>query len=154
MSGTGRPLISLLTVQTMRFSTSLWRHFLSTPSALGGATMASASKSLRSARSFSSSAASLIQRSSSCCWKSGLLIGRAAIAGALLDRSGRVRLDLAVLAVFPLVVRLGPEIDLILVAMIAEEQHLAAVGDQNQRIVGKGHGRFLLWCSKENAVPS
>ena len=41
-----------------------------TPSALGGATIASASKSLRSARFFSSSAASLIQRSSSCWWKS------------------------------------------------------------------------------------
>jgi len=24
--------------------------------------------------------------------------------------------------------------------MIAEEQHLAAVGDQDQRVVGKGHG--------------
>jgi hypothetical protein len=36
--------------------------------------------------------------------------------------------------------RFGPKVDLIFVAMIAEEQHLAAVGDQDQRIVGKGHG--------------
>jgi hypothetical protein len=28
--------------------------------------------------------------------------------------------------------------------MIAKEQHLAAIGDQDQRIVGKGHERFLL----------
>src|SRR5256885_14865130 len=40
--------------------------------------------------------------------------------------------------------RLGPEVDLAFVSAVAEEQHLAAVGDQDQRIVGKGHGRFLL----------
>jgi hypothetical protein len=37
--------------------------------------------------------------------------------------------------------RLRSEVDLVLISMIAEIQHLAAVGDQNQRIVGKGHGR-------------
>src|SRR5215212_3304516 len=40
--------------------------------------------------------------------------------------------------------RLRPEVDLILVAVVAEEQHLAAVGDQHQRIVGKGHGIIFL----------
>jgi hypothetical protein len=44
-----------------------------------------------------------------------------------------------------LIMRLGPEVDLLLVPVIAEEQHLAAVGDQDQRIVGQGHGRFLLF---------
>jgi hypothetical protein len=34
----------------------------------------------------------------------------------------------------------GAKVDLIFIAVIAEEQHLAAIGDQNQRIVGKGHG--------------
>src|SRR5258708_18910695 len=51
--------------------------------------------------------------------------------------------------------RLGPEIDLVLIPMIAEEQHLAAVGDQHQRIVGKGHGIILsLGFNEENAGPS
>jgi hypothetical protein len=36
-------------------------------------------------------------------------------------------------------VAFGAKVDLVLVAMVAEEQHLAAVGDQDQRIVGKGH---------------
>src|SRR4051812_8080858 len=36
--------------------------------------------------------------------------------------------------------RLGPEVDLILIPVVAEEQHLAAVGDEDQRIVGQGHG--------------
>ena len=35
--------------------------------------------------------------------------------------------------------RLGAQVDLVLVSVIAEEQHLAAVGDKNQRIMGKGH---------------
>src|SRR5438874_12587365 len=38
--------------------------------------------------------------------------------------------------------RLGAQVDLVLIAMIAEEQHLAAVGDQDQRVVGKGHKAF------------
>jgi hypothetical protein len=36
--------------------------------------------------------------------------------------------------------RFGAEVDLIFIPVIAEEQHLAAVGDENQRSVGKGHG--------------
>src|SRR4029079_5212508 len=62
------------------------------------------------------------------------------VAAALVDAAGRVGLDLAVLAIFPLVMRFRSEVDLVLVAVIAEEQHLTAVGDQDQRIVGKGHG--------------
>jgi hypothetical protein len=51
--------------------------------------------------------------------------------------------------------RFGPEVYLILIPMIAEEQHLAAVGDQDQRIVGKGHGvTFSFVCNEENAGPS
>jgi hypothetical protein len=51
--------------------------------------------------------------------------------------------------------RFGPEVDLILIPMITEEQHLAAVSDEDQRIVGKGHGvSFSLSVSEENAGPS
>ena len=48
-------------------------------------------------------------------------VGRPAIADALLGRAWRVRLDLTILAILPLVVRFGPEIDLILIAVIAKE---------------------------------
>ena len=70
----------------------------------------------------------------------GFLVGRTAKAETLLVRSGRIGLDLAVFAVLARGVLLGPEVDLIFVSVIAEEEHLAAVGDQHQRIVGKGHG--------------
>ena len=36
-----------------------------------------------------------------------------------------------------------------------DENHLAAVGDEDQRIVGKGHGVFLSFCpNEENAGAS
>ena len=58
-------------------------------------------------------------------------------------------------ALLPRVMRLGSQVDLILIPVIAEEQHLAAVGDQDQRIVGKGHGvTFSFSLSEENAAPS
>src|SRR4051794_32021760 len=38
--------------------------------------------------------------------------------------------------------RFGAEIDLVTVAVVSKEQHFAAVGDQNQRIMGKGHLTF------------
>ena len=82
----------------------------------------------------------------------GLLVGRMTRSEALLHRAGSVGLDLSVLAILPRVMRFGPEVDLALVAMIAEEQHLAAVGDQDQRIVGKGHERSSCdSCLEENA---
>ena len=40
--------------------------------------------------------------------------------------------------------RLGPQIDLILVAFIPEEQSLAAVGDEDKGIVGEGHRQSPL----------
>jgi hypothetical protein len=72
------------------------------------------------------------------------LIGRPAKAEALLHRSRSVGLDVPILALGARLVRLRSEIDLILVPVIAEEEHLASVGDQDQCIVGKGHERFLL----------
>src|SRR6476620_493047 len=38
--------------------------------------------------------------------------------------------------------RFGAKIDLVTVAVVSKEQHFAAVGDQDQRIVGKGHWTF------------
>ena len=70
MSGIGRPVISLGISQTTRRSASLCSFLRRSPSVLGGATIASASKSLRSARLLTSSAAACAQRSSSCWWKS------------------------------------------------------------------------------------
>jgi len=62
----------------------------------------------------------------------------------LFHRPRSIALDLPILAlVAPGVVRLGAQVNLILVPVIAEEQHLAAVGDQDQRVVGKGHGGLL-----------
>src|SRR5690349_2793974 len=75
----------------------------------------------------------------------GLFIGGSAVTAALLGRSRRVGLDLAIFAIVALTMSFGPKIDLIVIPVVAEEQHLAAVGDQNERIVGQGHERFLLW---------
>jgi len=58
--------------------------------------------------------------------------------------SGRISLDLTVLPVFALIVRLGPQVDLILVAVIAEEQDLPAVSNQNERNCGEGASIILL----------
>src|SRR5436190_5977921 len=57
----------------------------------------------------------------------GFLHCRRAEAIARLRRTGGVTLDFVVLAVGALVMRLSPEVDLVLVAMIAEEEGLAAV---------------------------
>jgi hypothetical protein len=46
----------------------------------------------------------------------------------------------------------GSQIDLILVSLVAEEEHLAAVSDQNQRIVGKRHRKLLGLGAQENAL--
>jgi hypothetical protein len=35
---------------------------------------------------------------------------------------------------------LGAQVDLVFISLIAKEQHLAAIGDQYERVVGKGHG--------------
>jgi hypothetical protein len=53
------------------------------------------------------------------------------------------------------VMRLGPQINLLFIATIAEEQHLAAVCDEHERVMGKGHGRFPpLVYQRENAARS
>jgi hypothetical protein len=36
--------------------------------------------------------------------------------------------------------RFRAQVDLVLIAVIAKEQHLAAVSDQDEGVVGKGHG--------------
>ncbi len=110
------------------------------PSALGGATIASASKSLAQRTRLELVGRILDPAVLFLLLEVGFLVGRAAITDALLHHPRSVGPEVAVLAVGPLVVRLGAEVDLLLVAMIAEEQHLAAVGDQDQRVVGKGHG--------------
>src|SRR6185437_2279941 len=68
-----------------------------------------------------------------------LLVCRVAIASALVNPPGSIGLDVAILPILALLMGFGSQIDLILVSLVAEEEHLAAVSDQNQRIVGKGH---------------
>jgi hypothetical protein len=55
--------------------------------------------------------------------------------------AGRVGLQLAVeRGVVALVMRFGAQVDLVRVAFVAEEQHLAAVDHQHERTIGNGHG--------------
>src|SRR3546814_9174837 len=74
--------------------------------------------------------------------KIGLIHRAAGKAGA--GRGGRlargVGLDVAVLAIFARPVRGGAQVDLAFVALIAQEQRLAAVGDEDEGVVGEGHG--------------
>jgi hypothetical protein len=52
-------------------------------------------------------------------------------------------------------VRLRTQVDLIFIAVIAEEQHLAAVGDKDKRVVRKGHGDVSSsFLERENAALS
>src|SRR3546814_5187965 len=59
----------------------------------------------------------------------------AAAGGGRLARG--VGLDVAVLAVLALAVRGGAQVDPLLVALIAQEQRLAAVGDEDEGVVGE-----------------
>ena len=110
--------------------------------------MASASKSFLNARTRSSSAV-LDPAVFFLLLEIGFFVGAVPIAEALLGRPRRVGSQVAILAVRARVMRLGPEVDLVFVAVIAEEQRLAAIGDQNQRIVGKGHERLLVLAKGE-----
>ena len=106
--------------------------------------MASASKSLRKARFFNSSAASFHPAVFLLLVEVRLGIGRAMhFSAAGSGTHGRsacgVGLDLAVLPILALVVGLGPQVDLILIAVIAKKQNLRSVCDKDQSAVGKGH---------------
>src|SRR5918993_1326084 len=82
----------------------------------------------------------------------GLIHRGAAVAHALLARPRRIGLDLAILAVLASVVRFGAQVDLVLVAVIAEEENLRSVGDKDQSAVGKGHEFLLAFVSSTNAI--
>jgi hypothetical protein len=68
--------------------------------------------------------------------KVGFLHCWTAKAEALLGRTGSVGLEFAVGHVKPLVERFSAKIDLILVAMVAEEERLASVRDEDEGVVG------------------
>jgi len=66
----------------------------------------------------------------------------------------RIRFDFPVLPILPLVMGLGPKVDLVLISVIAEEQSLRAVGNQDERIVGKGHSGSPLGVQSEREAPN
>ena len=125
MSGMGRPLISLFTVQTILFWTSLWRHFLRTPSALGGATIARASKSSPKSPFLQVFGRVLDPTVFFLLLEVRLLVGRMAKAEALLHRPRRIGAEVALLPVLPCIVTFRAKVDLVLVAVIAKEEDLA-----------------------------
>jgi len=75
----------------------------------------------------------------------GFLHRAAGQAGS--GRGGRLAggcgLDVAVLAILALAVRFGAQVDPLLVAMVAQDQRLAAVGDENEGVMGNRHDGFL-----------
>jgi hypothetical protein len=100
MSGIGRPLISLLTVQTMRRSTSLWRLLLEHAERLGRGDDRQRVEIVAKRARLQLVGGVLDPAVLFLLVEVGLLIGRAAVAEALLVVvSRRVGLDLAVLAV-------------------------------------------------------
>ena len=62
-----------------------------------------------------------------------------------------MRLGLAV--ILALVMGFGAQVDMVLVAMIAKEQRLAAVGDEDKGLVGKRHRSSNYWSVSQRAFP-
>src|SRR5581483_5521921 len=69
----------------------------------------------------------------------GLLIGRAARAVAGKGAARPVALDLAIVAVGMAILALDDQIRERAVALVAEEERLAAVGDQDEAVMGDLH---------------
>jgi hypothetical protein len=73
-----------------------------------------------------------------------LISNSAAVAARLPNCPRGIRLHFAIRRILSLVMSFCPEVDLILVPMIAEEKRLAAVSDKDQGVVGKRHQGLLL----------
>ncbi len=71
--------------------------------------------------------------------KIGFVYSRVAITTALRGQTGTVGFQLMVLAVRTLVVGLRDQFDMIALALIAEEQHLAAIGDKDECVMWNSH---------------
>ena len=71
--------------------------------------------------------------------KVGFLHGGAAVATALRARTCRIGFNFGILAVVTLMMRFGDEFDLLAFTLIAEEQHLAAIGDKNKCVMWNSH---------------